>query len=60
MNILSAKYIRNIMDSTKNSCICVTTDNETVLIPVGIDIEHPDWKSLQEWVAEGNTIQEAD
>ena len=48
------------MDSTKNSCICVTTDNETVLIPVGIDIEHPDWKLLQEWVAEGNTIEEAD
>lgn len=60
MDILSAKYIRNVIDSTKNSCVCVTTNNETVLIPVGIDINHPDWIALQKWVAEGNTIQEAD
>ena len=48
------------MDSTINSCICVTTDNETVLIPTGIDINHPDWLAIQEWVENGNTIEEAD
>ena len=60
MNILSAKYIKNVMDSTINSCICVTTDNETVLIPTGIDINHPDWIAILEWVEDGNTIEDAD
>ena len=57
MNIESAQYIKDI-DET-NIAVSVVIDGETLSVPLNVpDNRH--WVALQEWVAEGNTIQEAD
>ncbi len=56
MNIESAKYGTDYEGN--NSCIRVVIDNVTKLIP--LDPANTDYQAIQEWVAEGNTIAEAD
>tara|TARA_Y100001973_G_C5031348_1_gene248217 strand:- start:33 stop:203 length:171 start_codon:yes stop_codon:yes gene_type:complete len=56
MNIKTAKYISYM---EKNITIKVTQDDDTI-VWIPIDIENTDYQLLQEWVAEGNTIEEAD
>lgn len=57
MNITSAQFIR---DSEGNiSVVKVTIDGEEMFVPHNVaGNRHSD--ALQEWVAEGNTIAEAD
>ena len=57
MNIKLAKYYKNL-DNTINY-IKVTTDDNTI-IHVPIHTANADYQAIQEWVAEGNTIEEAD
>ena len=57
MNITSAQYIRNLED-TENSVIQATIDGNVVSVPLDPNNRH--YQAIQEWVAEGNTIQEAD
>ena len=57
MNITSAQYIRNV-DDTANENIKAVIDGETMFVPLDPDNRH--YIAIQEWVAEGNTIQEAD
>ena len=57
MNITSAKYIAGL--DNKNSTIKATIDGQVMF--VSIDAEgNRHWQAIQAWVAEGNTIAEAD
>jgi hypothetical protein len=55
--------VQKVIDEITNelSCYKVTLvgDNETV-ISVPLDPANRHYQAIQEWVAEGNTIQEAD
>ena len=56
MNITSAKYTKDDFN-IKN--IKATVDGQEMFIPIkATDNRH--WIALQAWVAEGNTIAEAD
>jgi len=56
MNITSAKYTK---DDFNNKNIKAKIDGEEMFVP--IDAEgNRHWIAIQAWVAEGNTIAEAD
>jgi len=57
MNITKAKYQIDEM-TNENTSITATISGETWSIPLDPDNRH--YQAIQEWVAEGNTIQEAD
>ena len=57
MNITSAKYVRNRTD-TANAVIAATIDSISMEVP--LDPANRHYAAILEWVAEGNTIQEAD
>jgi len=57
MNITNARYIRTSA-STENDSISVTIDGKSMSVPINPDNRH--YQAILEWVAEGNTIQEAD
>ena len=57
MNITSAKYIRT-SESTENDSISVIIDGKSMSVPINPENRH--YQAIQEWVAEGNTIQDAD
>jgi len=57
MVITSAQYYRSNMTG-ENSCINAVIDGDTVSIPLDSDNRH--YQAIQQWVAEGNTIAEAD
>ena len=52
MNITSAQY------QSGNASIKATIDNEVWVVP--LDPANRHYQAIQEWVAEGNTIEEAD
>ena len=56
MNITSAKYSKDF--DGNNSCIVAMIDSIKILIP--LDPANRHYQAIQEWVAEGNTIEEAD
>ena len=56
MNITKAKYVKN--KSGLNSCIMSTIDGEELAIPLFAGNRHYD--AILEWVAKGNSIEEAD
>ena len=56
MNITLAQYIAD--DEGNNSSITAVIDGVTMSVPLDPDNRH--YQAIQEWVAEGNTIQEAD
>tara|TARA_A200000113_G_scaffold133733_1_gene120286 strand:+ start:21 stop:200 length:180 start_codon:yes stop_codon:yes gene_type:complete len=59
MNITSAKYCKNpVSVSDENSNIRAVIDGKTMFVPITTDNRH--YQAIQEWVAEGNTIQEAE
>ena len=55
MDITSAQYVAK---EGENTCIKVTSNGVVSLIP--LDTDNSDYAAILEWVAEGNTIQEAD
>ena len=55
LNILSAKYLQY---QGVNSGILAIIDDIPMSVP--IDPANRHYQAIQEWVAEGNTIQEAD
>ena len=57
MNITSAQYTRNI-ENTENENIKATIDGTEMFVPLDPNNRH--YQAIQEWVAEGNTIQEAE
>lgn len=56
--IQSAQKIQLASSSTIDTVKVTLTDNEVLFVPM--TNENTDYQTLQEWVAEGNTIQEAD
>tara|TARA_X000001388_G_scaffold59135_1_gene44527 strand:+ start:241 stop:426 length:186 start_codon:yes stop_codon:yes gene_type:complete len=56
-SIKSAKYFTDSM-SDKDYCINIEDDNGKHSVP--IDTTNTDYQAIQEWVADGNTIEESD
>jgi len=56
MNIELVKYITG--DDGKNCQVRATIDGQVMFVPMSEDNRH--WQAIQKWVAEGNTIEEAD
>tara|TARA_Y100001954_G_C15258699_1_gene336379 strand:+ start:338 stop:511 length:174 start_codon:yes stop_codon:yes gene_type:complete len=57
MNITSAQYKVDLDGTTKIS-IAATIDNKIMTVPLDPDNRH--YQAIQEWVAEGNKIEDAD
>lgn len=56
MNITSVQYQPSITDEKEG--VKATIDGEVLYVPIDINNRH--WIAIQKWVAEGNTIAEAD
>ena len=56
MNIISAKY--QVDYEGNNGALEVVSDGTTYSVP--LDPANTDYQAILEWVAEGNTIAEAD
>ena len=56
MNITKAKYAKD--PDGNNSCVLATIDGTPMAVPLDPDNRH--YQAIQEWVAEGNTIEDAD
>ena len=56
MNIQNCQYITNI--NNQNIMIKSTIDGTEMFVPINTANRH--YQAIQEWVAEGNTIAEAD
>jgi len=59
MNINKAKY-RCYGSETEPSSITVELKDSNVVLSVPLNPENTDYQEIQEWVAEGNTIEDAD
>jgi len=57
MNITEAKYVVDHLSNT-NQSITTIIDGKTWSVPISEGNRH--YQAILEWVAEGNTIQEAD
>ena len=57
MNITNAKYNKDIITDENCSISCVLNGQH---VSVPLDPANTDYQAIQEWVAEGNTIAEAD
>ena len=55
MDITSAQYVTY---QGQNASIVAVIDGQTIGVP--LDPANRHYQAIQEWVAEGNTIQEAD
>ena len=59
MNILNVKKLNSPIDG-KLSSYLVITDNNKIQLTVPKDEDNTDYQEILQWVADGNTIQEAD
>ena len=57
MNITKAKYIKSIPGNT-NTVVQATIDGKEWSVPMSENKRH--YQAILEWVAAGNTIEEAD
>ena len=57
MHITSAKYTAPEDTVTRN--IKATIDEQEMFVPINAE-DNRHWRAIQAWVAEGNTIEEAD
>ena len=57
--IKSVKWVKNLIDTSKNQYM-ILTDKSDKKFSVPLDTGNTDYQTIQEWVADGNTIQEAD
>ena len=55
MNVTSAQYLA---DEGTNTSIRATIDGQELFVPIHSENRH--YAAILKWVAEGNTIQEAD
>ena len=58
MDIKSAKYIKSKITNENGSVLLTLNDDTTRSVPLVVGNRHYD--AILEWVAEGNTIEEAD
>ena len=61
MDIKSAKYIKSSY-ANENGCINVILHDmpENTFISIPLDPANTDYQAIQEWVAKGNKIEDAD
>ena len=57
MNITSAQNVADPDDANIISCIKAEIDGDTVVVP--LDTANRHYQAILDWVAEGNTIQDA-
>lgn len=57
MNITSAQYLQD-SDTNTNCAVKIVSNGETLCVPMNTDNRH--YQAILEWVADGNTIQDAD
>ena len=57
MEVTSAKYYKDVSTDT-NTSIEATINGKKYSVPIDADNTH--YQAIQEWVKEGNTIEEAD
>jgi signal transduction protein with GAF and PtsI domain len=57
MNIQSAKYYKDII-TEENVSINIVVDGQEMSVPLDPDNRH--YQAIQEWVKEGNKIEDAD
>ena len=57
MDIKNVKYVN---DTVKNEKDCINTTIDGVDMAVPLDPANRHYQAIQEWVAEGNKIEEAD
>ena len=58
-NIQSVQKVKDYDDTLCNyKVICTDSDSRVYLVP--LEADNSDYQAIQEWVAEGNTIAEAD
>jgi len=57
MNITSAKYYRDIR-TNENCSINIVVENKQMSVPLDPNNRH--YQAIQEWVKEGNKIEDAD
>ena len=58
MNINSVKYMKNIEGTGNSDSLRAIIDSVEMLVPQDTANRH--YIAIQEWVSEGNTIEEAD
>jgi len=58
MDIKSAKYIKSTITNENGSVLLTLNDDTTRSVPLVVGNRHYD--AILEWVAAGNTIEEAD
>ena len=58
MNIKSAKYKTSKITNENGSIELTFNDDTTCQVPLSVGNRH--YQAIQEWVAKGNTIAEAD
>ena len=58
MNITSAQYVQSEFNVGTNTSIKATIDGIEMFVP--LDTDNIDYQAILEWVAEGNTIADAD
>lgn len=59
MEITNAQYVSTVgMNSDTTTYIRATIDGTQLSVPINLSNRH--YQAIQEWVAEGNTIQEAE
>ena len=56
------KTVKKVIDPITDElgCYKITLENSNRSLIVPLDTANTDYVAIQEWVAEGNTIQEAD
>jgi hypothetical protein len=57
--IKTVKWVKDLIDTSKNSFMILTDKNDKKF-SVPLDEDNTDYQEIQEWVADGNTIEEAD
>ena len=57
MDIKNAQYVKNLEGVT--NAVKATIDGQEWFVPINTE-GNRHWEGIQEWVAEGNTIAEAD
>lgn len=57
MNITSAQYYKD-KDGVENDGIKMVVNGKTYCVPLSAD--NADYQAILDWVAEGNSIQDAD
>ena len=56
MAIETVTWVKELTDTSKNHYMIVVKDGVTTSVP--LDSDNRDYQEVQEWVAEGNTIEE--